>query len=290
MKLETKTMLDYYATHSPFSDPGQNAHLFDALPQDIPGICKAIRGLVVHYVASGIEFAPERKAEIDTRWTERILQAIHTRDARPLSEARAPEERFVGCCRDFALLLVSVLRTRGVPARVRIGFASYFSPDFFHDHVLTEYWHRGEARWVMVDPELEETYPFNTYDLPPGQFLTSSKVWQRYRAGKLGAEKYGVALHLPFKGDWFIRNYVLQELAALNKHELLLWDSWGEMSDTVEGDLTNIDHIAEVVLSDDWEETRALFEKMDGPRATSRITCFSPTGNTKVEELAATVS
>ena len=281
----TENKLEYYATHSPFSDPGKYAHLYDALPQDIPGICKAIRGLVVHYVASGIAFAPHRKAEIDTRWTEQILGSIQDRDAKPLTEARAPEERFVGCCRDFALLLVSVLRTRGISARARIGFASYFSPDFFHDHVVTEYWHEDNARWLMVDPQLEETFSFNTYDMPPGVFLTSSQVWQSYRAGKLDAEKYGVAPHLPYKDDWFIRNYVLQELAALNKHELLLWDWWGDMSDVLNGDLAAIDHMANIILKDNWEGTRDLFEKMNGPRAASSVTCFSPTGNTKVEQL-----
>ena len=112
------------------------------------------------------------------------------------------------------------------------------------------------------------------------------------RANKLDAEQYGVAPHLPYKGGWFIRNYVLQELAALNKRELLLWDWWGAMSDTLESDtlddyLEAVDHMAEVILSNDSRATRGLFENMDGPGDTAEVTCFSPTGDTKVEKLAA---
>lgn len=275
-----------YVSHSPFSDPGEYAQLFDALPQDIPGICQSIRGLVVHYVASGIDFTPERKAEIDTRWVAKILETIQKQDPRPLNEARAPEARFVGCCRDFALLLVAVLRERGVPARIRIGFAAYFSPDFHHDHVVAEYWKESEARWVMVDPELEEHYPFNTYDMPPSQFFSAAEVWRDYRAGKLEADTYGVAPDLPYKGDWFIRNHVLKELAALNKRELLLWDEWGEMSEELDGDLDKIDQAAHVLLSRDDDAIRTFFEALGGSQATTRITCFSPTGTTREVELA----
>ncbi|WP_456781864.1 transglutaminase domain-containing protein [Bradyrhizobium sp. USDA 3315] len=37
-------------------------------------------------------------------------------------------------CRDFSLMLCSVLRHHGVPARIRCGFGRYFAPHPFHDH------------------------------------------------------------------------------------------------------------------------------------------------------------
>lgn len=48
-------MLSFYSIHSPFTDPSPWSHLLKELPSDIPGLCEAIQGLVVHYRASGIE-------------------------------------------------------------------------------------------------------------------------------------------------------------------------------------------------------------------------------------------
>lgn len=273
-----QAILEFYTAHSPFSDPGEYADLLEALPDDIPGLCQAVRGLVVHYRAEGIRFPPEREAEIDTRWAKAILAKIASRDPAPLTVARAKEERFVGCCRDFSLLFVAALRQKGVPARSRVGFATYFLPDFNPDHVVSEYWN-GE-RWVRVDPELEPGFPFNPHDMPPGQFLSASEVWRWFRRGELEhPERFGVAPNLPYRGDWFIRNYVIHELAHLNKQELLLWDWWGAMSSDLTGDLKLIDQAADRIVQGDaaWEGIRELFRHplLGVP---SQVRCYSPTG------------
>ncbi len=264
------TLLDYYAQHSPLTDPGSSAPLFEDLPHDVPGLCQAIQGLVVHYRASGIAFSEERLREANTRWIEATLARIQTLNPSPLYVARAPMERFVGCCRDYTLLFVSVLRQRGTPARARVGFATYFSPDFHHDHVVAEYWHVGEGRWVTVDPELGDGFPFNVHDMPPGLFLTAAEVWQRYRAGTIDPENFGVAPDLPYRGGGFIRNYVIQELAALNKMEMLLWDSWGFMERSLDEmtaeELALFDRVAALLRSGDevWPELRAIYEQTPG--------------------------
>ena len=50
-----------------------------------------------------------------------MLDKIAASDARPLSTARAPDRRYVCVCRSFALLMVAMLRSQGVPARARCG-------------------------------------------------------------------------------------------------------------------------------------------------------------------------
>lgn len=218
-------MLDDYSRHSPFTDPGVHRERLDALPNEVPGLCHAIQGLIVHYRASGIPFPPERLREIDTRFVSSMLERLVTRDPAPLNEARAPEERLVGCCRDFATLFVSVMRERGVSARARVGFAPYLHQDFHTDHVIAEVWN-GE-RWVWVDPQMQpEWVPFDPHDMPASVFITASEAWRRYRQGTIDPDTFGVAPELLYRGAWFIRNYVLQELAALNGHEMLLWDQW----------------------------------------------------------------
>lgn len=272
-------MLAYYATHSPFTHPGPWGRVLGDLPTDIPELCQSIQGLIVHYRASGIQFAPDRLAEIDTRTIQKMLGTIQTQDTRRLSQAREPQKRFVGCCRDYTLLFVAAMREHGIPARSRVGFAPYLNPNFNHDHVVGEYW--NGQRWVMVDAEIPpEQFDFDVQDIPKGVFLSAAVVWQAFGQNRLDPDRFGVAPGLPYGGAWFIRNYVVKELAHLCKHELLLWDEWGLMSDQLNGDLALIDYVAGRLLQGDtaFEQWHEL---MQNPllKVPPEVMCYSPTGN-----------
>lgn len=272
-------MLEFYSSHSPYSNPGKYRDLFQSLPTEIPSLCKAILGLIVHYRASGLEFSPERLAEIDTRWVSGMLETLQSRDKRPLNIAREPTEAMPGCCRDHSLLLVSVLRERGIPARTRVGFAPYILPDFNVDHVIAEYWN-GE-RWVSVDPEMSPDYvPFDPYDMPANAFLSASRAWKLIREGSADPNLFGVYKTSEIRGDWFVRNYVFGELAHLNKHELLLWDLWGAVSINPEEHFDLADHVADLVLQGDtaFEDWLAVFQKAE-LKVPEEVLCYSPTGN-----------
>jgi hypothetical protein len=246
-----------YKTQSRFSDPGDHAGLFDALPDDIPGIAAVVRNLLIHYQGGGIEFTGERLAEIDNRWVAAILATDQKRNGTALTEPREPVDRVVGCCRDYTLTFVSVLRHKGIPARSRIGFADYFAQGFNPDHVVAEYWN-GD-RWVMIDAQLDpaEDRPFDVQDMPSGPFRSAAEVWLGIRAGDLDPELFGVDPGSPIGGAWFVRNYVHYQLAHLNGDELLLWDNWGAMSDRLDGaDVDLTDRIARLmVASDNGDET-----------------------------------
>jgi hypothetical protein len=250
-----------YAIQTPWSDPGSYSGLFDAAPDDVAGIAAAVRNLLIHYRGGGIEFTGERLAEIDNRWVTAMLETDQKRNGTALTVPREPVDRVVGCCRDYTLLFVSVLRHKGIPARSRVGFADYFAEGFNHDHVVAEYWN-GD-RWVMIDAQLEPggAHPFDVADMPAGPFQSAAEVWTRYRAGELDGDLYGVDPNpvgpLKLFGGWFIRNYVHYQLAHLNGDELLLWDNWGAMSDRLDGaDVDLTDRIARLmVASDNGDET-----------------------------------
>ena len=142
-----------YSRQTRFSDPRRHAPLLAALPDDVAGIAAVIRNLVVHYRASGLQFSPERLAEIDNRWVDRMLDADQARFPAPLTEPRPVEQRIVGCCRDFTLLTVAALRQKGVPARSRVGFAGYLETNYHVDHVIVEY--HDCRRWIATDGQLE---------------------------------------------------------------------------------------------------------------------------------------
>src|SRR5690606_27791170 len=69
--------LAYYATHSPFSDPGSQSPMLDNLLADIAVLRDAVTPLVFHYMGDGDwaenGIAPERRPEIDLRYAERMF-------------------------------------------------------------------------------------------------------------------------------------------------------------------------------------------------------------------------
>lgn len=300
----TSDVLERYRRHTPFSHPGAHATSLRTLPADPTALAAAVRGVVVHYVASGLTFTPERLADIDSRWVERILERLAERDPAPLDRPRDPDACVVGCCRDAALLYVAAARERGIPARSRVGFAPYLRAGFAHDHVVAERWDPGAdggGRWVRVDPQIDPAWVgVDTLDLGTGAdspFTTAAHVWLDHRAGRLSEADlagFGVDPDLPLRGRWFVRNYVIAELAHLAGHELLLWDLWGAMVPPVvgpDGRLTDVDappdpeldalvdRVAEALVDPAVDPSR-LDALLDDPRLDPRhgVVCDSPSG------------
>lgn len=278
-----------WARQSTITDPGRHAHLFDALPVAVGPLCDDVAGLVSHYVASRTPFSRDRLADVDSRWVEDIVTAIVDRDPASLTEARDPAERFVGCCRDFTVLTVAALRHRGIPARSRVGFADYFGEPFWYDHVVVEYFSADEGRWVRADAQFPESWngvTMRDLDAAPGRFRTASRVWLDYRSGRIDDDEilgFGASPTLPFAGPYFVRNYVLLELAHLAGVETLLWDTWGAMITRPlrrSDDHGLVDRVANAILDRDVSMatlTDLLAEPGLDPRAGATI-AVSPSG------------
>jgi hypothetical protein len=117
---------EFYIQHSPMTDLGEYHTFYDELPSDIAGICRVVQGLIIHYNTTGYTTPAERMTEIDTRYTAAILKRLLELDSRPFGQPRPMEQRFIGCCRDYTVLAVSILRSKGIPARARYGAVAYF--------------------------------------------------------------------------------------------------------------------------------------------------------------------
>jgi hypothetical protein len=225
--------LDFYATPAPLTEVKCHADLLAAMPDDVERIALAIPGVLIHeYWAEryGVQLTDAGRAPGHLRPMEQLLEAVHDLDPRPLMAAREPSRRAVVVCRSFALLLTAALRAKRIPARARCGFGAYLYAGRFVDHWVCEYWNAAQARWVMVDPQLDELQrdalriDFSPLDLPPGRFLVAGEAWARCRAGELDPAHFGIA---ELWGRWFIAGNLIRDLAALNKQELLAWDVWG---------------------------------------------------------------
>lgn len=250
MKIST-----YYTQQSELTRPGDYAHLLADLPGEIPALCRIVQGLILHYFNEAAN--EDRYDERNLRYIEKMLARMVELDDSPLTVARPPQKRLIGCCRDFATLFCAMARHQGIPSRVRVGFAAYFNPDFYHDHVVAECWDAGEQRWHLVDPVLEDRHiakyrtQFNQYDVPRDQFIVGGLAWQMCRLGQADPDTFGFKPETRFKGWWFMRDKLVQDLAALNKRELLLWDYWGmSLRDLMDEDRALLDRVANITQTD----------------------------------------
>lgn len=293
-----KSAIDH-AQHTPFSDPGSHAALLADVPSEPAALSGVARNLIVHYRSSGHELPPETRDDINARWLEAILDLDQSRHLGPLAGPRPIKQRVQGCCRDHTLFCVGALRSQGIPARSRVGFAGYFLEGWNHDHVIVEAWLDG--RWQRFDPEIEEPRPslptpmdIGTCAIGSNGFVTAAQAWSAHREGELGSTTYGVDPSVPFlSGERFLFNEVIIEVAHRFGDELLLWDTWGRMGFPDQPanaeDLTWVDAIAELLLaSDDGDEAAEdqLLEQYrsdDGLHLGPTVSQESPYGDLAIE-------
>lgn len=285
--------LAYYATQSRITEPGEYMDRFADLPSTIDGLCKVVQGVYIHYNEGELydyKIPEERLPEINIRCVEKMLARIIELDTRPLTESRPPEKRLIGYCRDAAILFCAMARHQGIPARHRVGFATYFagtSLDFPGTHEVAEYWDIDEGCWRLVDPHLDapmiqkNNVQFDLCDVPRDQFLVGGKAWQMCRTGDADPNGFGIG---DLRGVWFIRNNMMQDLAALNKTELLNWDNWGlmlkDMETYTEDEWRLLDRVAILTQSGNkaFAEMRATYEEEIGLKVPRVIKSYGLVG------------
>lgn len=239
-----------------WSNPGGFSRRLAELPSEPHALATALENILIHVGIAHAEGSgvPERaRNDASARTLFRLLETAVARDPRPLTERRAPTDLLYGTCRDFALFAAGALRSAGVEARIRVGFADYFSPGFWDDHWVCEYRRGGD--WKLFDPELGPRMrnrfgvTFNIADLPRRRFMTGARAWQAVRAGTLDPSTLGVSA-IGISGAWFAAGSLLRDAAALAGIELLPWDSWGPAAEAVrrrtvaETDLAWFDSVA----------------------------------------------
>jgi hypothetical protein len=287
MTSQMDASLPYYAAHGFITDPGGYASRLDGLASDLPGLCHAVRGLVIHYQsdALGGDVVATRGGEVRTRTLAAMLARLIALDPRPLTIARPPEQRLVGCCRDAAVLVCAALRHRGVPARVRVGFARYLVPNLFIDHWVAECWNGARRRWILVDAEQDgivrggDGATFDPRDVPHDQFVVAGRAWQACRAGTEADHRFGY--DVATTGMDVVKANVLHDLACLNKVELTPWDFWGlgltAFAQLTVDDVALLDRVARLTQAahESFPALRTLHERDARLRVPAIVTSYS---------------
>jgi hypothetical protein len=217
------------------TSPGKQAALFDGVPADPAGVAAVLQGIMIHEFwagAYGVTLAEPDRDRVNLRRVEQVLEAIVSRDRRPLTAARPPAERIATNCRGFSVLAVAMLRSKGVPARARCGFGAYFKPGFFEDHWVAEFF--DGSRWRLLDTQIDGlqreqlAIDFDLTDVPRDRFVIAGDAWQQFRSGRADPSKYGLS-SIDEAGDWWIAANLMRDATALLGVEVLPWDLWGPM-------------------------------------------------------------
>ncbi len=185
------SLLDFYRQYSSFTDPGEYEYLYENLPDSLPELCSLIRSQFIHPYA---ELPKYREQIPKERWNElfnfpsvnSILEGLQSYDSSGLVNDRLPEDRLVLGCQHNAILLASILKYRGIPARVRSGHATYIIPGFHTSHTICEVWNENDKRWMLVDPSMDMV------DLSREQFDLSNDLWLKMQNGEIDPNLYGI--------------------------------------------------------------------------------------------------
>lgn len=219
---KVENTLVFYKNYSKYTSPGEYAYLFENLPDSLQDLCELIKCQFIHPVDLGPyrHLIPKNRHNEDRKFTsaEKLLAALLALDTNGLTFERKPEKRLVVSCRYHSILLASILKSRGIPVRLRYGYAPYLAPGrgLHISHVICEVWNEKEKRWMYVDPDRKMV------DFPKEEFETGGEAWLSFRAGKVkDPNKYGVPNTW---GQIMILGSIYQDLLCVLGYEPLYWE------------------------------------------------------------------
>lgn len=229
--------IERWIGHSAMSDPGRHDAAVAELPSSVRALNGVVQGLIIHtdwLSAYGVNESQFERVSRETVPVAERLALTLDGDPGPLHRCRPPARRSVGTCRDFALVLCGLLRSKAIPARLRCGFADYLD-DGWEDHWVCEYWDQASQRWCLSDSQIDDVLKekcgiaFDPADVPRDEFMTAGQAWTACRTGKCAPDRFG---HGKTTGLWFIKVNVVRDHYAINNRETSPWDSWRSAPDS----------------------------------------------------------
>jgi hypothetical protein len=218
--------------HSAMSDPGRHGAAVAGLPSAVGALNGVVQGVIIHsdwLSAYGVGESQFVRVSRETLPVAERLALVLDNDAPALTERRLPAQRSVGTCRDFALMLCAFLRSKGIPAWLRCGFAAYLTDGGWEDHWVCEYWDERTRCWRLSDAQMDDVLSerrkiaFDPTDAPRHLFMMAGQAWMACRAGECDPDRFG---HGATRGLWFAKVNVVRDHYAINNREISDWDAW----------------------------------------------------------------
>ena len=202
--MKREEILEFYRKTSTYTDLGYYKEFAKNLPNDIEKLCILQRMQIIHPFAFGdksirtkkdcfwgdMTKVPKERLEYeeDIYPTAQSIIAELLRKNSAYNIKREAKDKVHITCRGQAILLASILKSKGIPARARSGFAEYIHYDgIYYDHWITEYFDEKEKRWKLVDadehcPDHEMGFDLN--DIPYDKFLFGAEAYLGIRENK----------------------------------------------------------------------------------------------------------
>lgn len=185
------SLLSFYCQYSSFTNPGEYEYLYENLPDSLAELCDLIKSQFIHPYAELPKYKEQLPKE---RWSEMfqyssvksILKGLQSYDSSGIVKNRMPENRLILGCQQNAILLASIMKYRGIPARVRSGHANYIMQGFHISHTVCEVWNEKEMRWMLVDPSM------NMVDFNREIFDFSNELWLKFQNQEIDPNLYGI--------------------------------------------------------------------------------------------------
>jgi len=282
-------ILKYYLQFSPYTNPGCYGKLLKiSLSNNVREIGLLVRKSLIHRMTLKNGNAGSNK---DLRYGDMtkvpwyrqpeddifitasaMLTELFRRDSNGLDLDRLAENKLVLTCRFTSILMASLLKIKGIPARARSGFAPYFKVaglpnSTSDDHWLNQYWNQQESRWVTIDVDgsLENYIKFDLYDIPEGAFDFSADAWLKVRQGKVKGEHFynagGFSGLVVIAWELFYDFHCLMnnEIVYYHHPEMVMLNNFNKISAK---QLKEIDSLAELMLSPDenFDKLQNLWE------------------------------
>lgn len=204
-------ILDHYLEFGTYTFPGKYLeNLQNDLPNHVKEIGLLIRKNFIHRVTlfNGNKWSNAdlrygdmtkvpwyRQAEDDVLVTvAAMLAELYRRDPRGFVQDRAEKDKVILTCRFDSLMMASILKAKGIPARVRSGFENYTesgdNPQAV-DHWITQYYNVNQERWITIDVDCcMEPLKFDPFDLPDNTYIFSPDAWLDVREGRLDGKNF----------------------------------------------------------------------------------------------------
>ena len=272
-----KKTITHYLEFSQYTYPGLYHNILKKnLPDDIRKIGELVRKQIIHRTTleagnvgtnadkrfGDMTKVPwHRQPEDDVFVTaSAILAELYRRDKRGFVNVRLEKDKLILTCRFVAVLMASILKSKGIPCRVRSGNAPYFDMGKLGkvsaDHWINQYWNSKEERWVTIDVDgswsLDDD--FDPYDIPKGKFDYPADAWLNIRKKKDNPNRFWNAK--PERGAivvlWslFYDFHCLMnsEITYIHVPEPATYEKFGNLS---EKELKEIDNLALLMQNPD---------------------------------------
>ena len=149
--------------------------------------------------------------------------------------------------------MASILKSKGIPCRVRAGHAPYFNMgslgEVSADHWINQYWNSKEERWVAIDVDGSWSLndDFDPYNIPERKFDYPADAWLNIRTKKDDPNRFWNAK--PERGlivvAWSIfydfHCLMNSEITYIHVPEIATYEKFGKLS---EKELKEIDNLA----------------------------------------------